>query len=133
MITTEMYQIFDRSESNRRMHYGGLRNAELKMHVLLFSLSRAQGFDGFLDLGIRDRDGEYWIPLTRPGMPNSRTGLPRRDLDLVEYMTSWANGVRKQARDELREMDARYPELSKLAGSKLMQTHVQSDHARQLA
>ena len=120
MISREMYQVFDWSEGNRRLHYGRLKNAWSQMVDLQTKLWAAQKADGFLDMALRDRVGDYWIALTRPGMPDTRPGFPRRDLDLIEYLIEWATGVRNQATAEMAEMDDRYPELAHLRGSELM-------------
>jgi hypothetical protein len=120
MLTPEMIQIFDWSESERRLHYGRLMNVKDQMNDMVWKLSRAQERDGFLDLGIVDQLGEFWIALTRPGMPDARPGQPRRDLDLIEYLIEWGAGVKSHAMVELIEMDDRYPGLHLLTLADLM-------------
>jgi hypothetical protein len=102
------------------MHYGRLKNALLQMDDLLIILAAAETPGGFLDLGLRDQVGTYWIAITRPGMPDSEPNFPRRDLDLIEFLIEWAAGVRNHAIAEIAEMDDRYPELANLEGSSLM-------------
>jgi hypothetical protein len=120
MITPEMYNQFDWSVATRRMHYGQLMNALMQSQDMLYILSGAQSPDAFLDLALADRNGEFWMPLSRPGIPDRRPDLPRRDLDLVEFLIEWATGVRNHAQAEIIEMDHKYPELRKLTGTQLL-------------
>ena len=122
MLAPEMIQIFDWSEMERRLHYGRLKNVYYQMVDMLFTIKQAQSKAGYLDIGVRDGVGEFWLAVTRPGMgmPDTRPASPRRDLDLVEYLIEWAAGVRNHATAELGEMDARYPELAGLGFTELM-------------
>jgi hypothetical protein len=119
-MTPEMYNIFDWSVANRRMHYGNLKKAVAKIIELEEFLYGGQLPDGCLDIGVRDPLGECWIAVARPGMADIRPDFPRRDLDLVEYLIEWAAGVKHDALAEICEMDARYPELANLRGKQLM-------------
>jgi hypothetical protein len=114
MITPEMFAAFDRSESDRLSHYLWLRKLYFQMERLLDVLHSAQLPDGFLDLGVGNAETEYWIAITRPGMPNSRPGFPRRDKALVDYLMEWSAGVRNHADGELMEMERMYPTLRSL-------------------
>lgn len=120
MITPEMFQVFNWSESQRRLHYGNLKKACHKMADLIGILVPAQRADGFIDLGVANKRDTFWIAITRPGMPDGRPDFPRRDLDLIEYLIEWAIGVERHAANEIFEMDQQYPELRKLSLSELL-------------
>ena len=121
MISPEMEQMFDDSIAHRRMYYGKLRNVRTRMIDLLFILeASATSSRPYIDLGIRDRQGEFWIPLTRPSMPDPRPDFPRRDLMLTEFLEEWAIGVKLHAEGDMQQMNLRYPELASLRGSRLM-------------
>jgi hypothetical protein len=114
MITPEMFEIFDGHEGQRRMHYGMLLNNRLKMQDLLMFLVSAQANDGYLDFGVGNEKREFWIGLTRPGMPADAPNAPRRDLYLIEFLIEWASGVERHAYGEIFQMDERYGGLRKL-------------------
>jgi hypothetical protein len=112
-----MYQVFDRLQGNRITYYGKLKNAEAQMIILLLKFRMASDSTGFLDFGLRDREGTFWLPITRPGMPDERPDFPRRDLALIEYLQQWAVGVKYHAMADIAEMERRYPELTLIRGS----------------
>jgi hypothetical protein len=114
MITGEMFAVFDRSQPDRWNYYRVLLRLLIQMNELLVVLHDAQRKDGYLDFGVAGPEKEYWIALTRPGMPPSRPGFPRRDLDLIEYLMEWAAGVRNHADTEMMEMNLRYPDCRDL-------------------
>jgi hypothetical protein len=120
MISPDMYEVFARSEANRRMYYGKLVSAIEQMRILLALLDMSEGEGQFLDFGLRDRDDTFWIALTRPGMPAGRPTAPRRDLVLIEYLSEWCMGVLYAAKADKIEMDRMYPELHLVKESELL-------------
>ena len=120
MLTSDQWQSFDWSPAIRRIYYGRLKNIRDQMMDMQLILEIAQRPAGFLDIGLRDRNGNFWLAVTRPGMPVGQTGIPRRDLDLIEYLMEWGSGVKNHALVDLAEMEGRYPELRYLKGTEIM-------------